>query len=164
MAGEKLPLWRMAGWYVLYSGAGCGLMYGALAILWRSGWQAPQEMLLDLLGVGGLGVMLASLVHGLWLLALPAALTGVAAAALRLSNNLRGRLLSALVWTGLAAGLCALLRQVGLDVPLLFNRLVAETLAAVLPWPGEKLAQLMAVPYAREETWGDYTGERGEDW
>ncbi|OAM31230.1 hypothetical protein A7P95_01695 [Eikenella longinqua] len=88
----------------------------------------------------------------------------MAAAALRLSNNLRGRLLSALVWTGLAAGLCALLRQVGLDVPLLFNRLVAETLAAVLPWPGEKLAQLMAVPYAREETWGDYTGERGEDW
>ncbi|MBH5328570.1 hypothetical protein H9Q10_02650 [Eikenella sp. S3360] len=186
MAGEKLPLRRMVGWYVLYSGMGCGLLYGALAVWWKGGWQAPQEMLLDLLSVGGLGVLLASAVHGLWLLALPSALTGWAAAVLRLQNNLRGRLLSALVWAGLTAASFGLLRLAGLDAPRLFNRLIAATLGAVLPWPYEMLIQLLAVPpwymllavaaaggwlsallalpYEQEETWGDYTGERGEDW
>ena len=91
MSRQNPPLRKMMVWYVLCSGFFCGLLYGVLALLWKAGWQSPQVMLLRLAGLKGLSIVLISAVHGLWLLALPALLTGALAQRLGWQNNLHGR-------------------------------------------------------------------------
>ena len=186
MSRQNPPLRKMMVWYVLCSGFFCGLLYGVLALLWKAGWQSPQVMLLRLAGLKGLSIVLISAVHGLWLLALPALLTGALAQRLGWQNNLQGRAVSALVWTLLTAALYALPQLVGVNVLPEFNRLVAAILGEVMPFPAEAINQLMAappwyvlpalfavggwltamlvLPYEPDETWGDCTGERGEQW
>ena len=176
----------MMVWYVLCSGFLCGLLYGVLALLWKAGWQSPQVMLLRLVGLKGLSIVLISAVHGLWLLALPALLTGALAQRLGWQNNLQGQAVSALVWTLLTAALYALPQLAGVNVLPEFNRLVAAILGEAMPFPAEAINQLMAappwyvlpalfavggwltamlvLPYEPDETWGDCTGERGEQW
>ncbi len=187
MSKQEWPLWRMVGGYVLASGLGCGLLYGALLVAWHSGWREPGAMVLDLLGRVSLTVVVMSAAHGLWLLALPAGLTGWVAVRLGLRNNLRGRAASTLVWTTCVALIYWALQQAGLDVLPGFGRLlegsldvlmprlggmVAHITRQAVPWylallaaaVGGWLAAMLVLPYEREETWGDYTGERGEDW
>ena len=77
---QHLPQRQTMIWYVLYAGISCGLLYGALTVLWKGGWQSPQAMLLRLAGFNGLSIVLTSAIHCLWLLALPALLTGWPAA------------------------------------------------------------------------------------
>ena len=101
-------------------------------------------------------------------------------------NNLQGQAVSALVWTLLTAALYALPQLVGVNVLPEFNRLVAAILGEAMPFPAEAINQLMAappwyvlpalfavggwlaammvLPYEPDETWGDRTGERGEQW
>ena len=182
---QNLPRRQMI-WYVLYAGISCGLLYGALTVLWKGGWQSPQAMLLRLAGFNGLSIVLASAIHGLWLLALPALLTGALAQRLGWQNNLQGRAVSALVWTGLTAVLYALPQLAGVDVVPGFNQLIANTLEGMLPVHDGMFSQLMdtlpwyvlpalfavggwfsammVLPHEQDETWGDRTGEHGEQW
>ena len=143
-------------------------------------------MLLRLVGLKGLSIVLISAVHGLWLLALPALLTGALAQRLGWQNNLQGRAVSALAWTLLTAALYALPQLAGVNVLPGFNRLLVATLGEIMPFPAEVFSRLMAVPpwyvlpamfavggwlaammvlpYEPDETWGERTGERGEQW
>ena len=186
MSRQNPPLRKMMVWYVLCSGFFCGLLYGVLALLWKAGWQSPQVMLLRLAGLKGLSIVLISAVHGLWLLALPALLTGALAQRLGWQNNLQGRAVSALVWTVLTAVLYALPQLAGVDVVPGFNQLIANTLEGMLPVPDGMFSQLMStppwyvlpalfavggwftamlvLPYEPDETWGDRMGEQGEQW
>lgn len=186
MSRQNPPLRKMMVWYVLCSGFFCGLLYGVLALLWKAGWQSPQVMLLRLAGLKGLSIVLISAVHGLWLLALPALLTGALAQRLGWQNNLQGRAVSALVWTLLTAALYALPQLAGVNVLPEFNQLIANTLEGMLPVPDGMFSRLMAtppwyvlpvlfacggwltamlvLPYEPDETWGERTGEQGEQW
>lgn len=178
---QNLPRRQMI-WYVLYAGISCGLLYGALTVLWKGGWQSPQAILLRLTGFNGLSIVLTSAIHCLWLLALPALLTGWLAGRLAWQNNLPGRAMATLAWTGLTAVLYALPQLAGVDVVPEFNQLIANTLEGMLPVPdgtfsrlmatppwymlpvlfavGGWLAAMMVLPYEPDETWGDRTGER----
>ena len=163
---QNLPRRQMI-WYVLYAGISCGLLYGALTVLWKGGWQSPQAILLRLTGFNGLSIVLTSAIHCLWLLALPALLTGWLAGRLAWQNNLPGRAMATLTWTGLTAVLYALPQLAGVDVVPEFNQLIANTLEGMLPVlfaVGGWLAAMMVLPYEPDETWGDRTGERGEQW
>ena len=154
-------------WYVLYAGISCGLLYGALTMLWKGGWQSPQAMLLRLAGFNGLSIVLTSAIHCLWLLALPALLTGWLAGRLAWQNNLSGRAMATLAWMGLTAVLYALPQLAGMDVVPELNQLMATPPWYVLPAlfaVGGWLAAMMVLPYEPDETWGDRTGERGEQW
>lgn len=183
---QTLPRRQTMIWYVLYTGISCGLLYGALTVLWKGGWQSPQAMLLRLAGFDGLSVMLMSAIHCLWLLALPALLTIWLAGRLAWQNNLPGRAMATLAWTGLTAVLYALPQLAGMDVVPELNRLIANTLESMLPVPNGNFSRLMAtppwyvlpalfavggwfsammvLPHEQDETWGDRTGEHGEQW